>query len=537
MGTRGLPRGRRAGATPSSPGLVMPGAWETVLRGRAGAAVMRILARWFLTRRWFGGKARALRSVALLDVVPIPCGAEGACLLLVEVRYRQGRPETYAVPLAFASGSRAGAILARFPGAEVARLQAGGRSGLLHAAEVDPDFARAILAAVEDGRRLAGRRGELAGWLVQGPGVAARAEAPEPRLVSAEQSNTSICFGETLILKLFRRTEPGPNPDLEVGAYLSGLAGFRNTPTVLGGLEYRPRRGLPWSIGILQAFVPNQGDAWRFTLDAVAGFLERVAAPGAGPVPSRVGEGRLLELADAGPSPALAALVGSYLGAARLLGRRTAELHLALASHPELPAFAPEPFTPAAQRALLSSVRKQARETFALLRRRRATLPEEARALGDRVLAGEEELADRAAWVVDQPLTALRTRTHGDYHLGQVLWTGQDFMIIDFEGEPARPLAARRARASPLRDVAGMLRSFHYAAQQGLTTRAGSGLLQPGEIEAAQAWARGKGPGRLPHRRSSAAGSAGSRTHDGILGPAPRRAGTILPRPRSARGC
>jgi len=487
--TRAPTRAPRAVTAASPPGLVTPGAWETVFRGPTGAAVMRILARWFLARRWFGGKARPLRRVALLDVVPIPCGAEGACLLIVEVRYRQGPPESYAVPLAFSTGARAEAMLARFPGAEVAPLQAGGRPGVLHAAEADPDFARALLGLIAGVGRLAGRRGELTGWHGQALEASEQGkEGREPHLLSAEQSNTSIRFGEELILKVFRRTEPGPNPDLEIGAYLTGVAGFRNTPPVLGGLEYRPRRGEPWSIGILQGFVPNQGDAWRFTLDAVGGFLERATAPGVGPAPDM--EGPLLDLASAPPPPVLGALLGPYLDAAGLLGRRTAELHLALAGHPELPDFAPEPYTPATQRALRSSIRALVKDVFQLLRRRRTTLADEVGALADRVLASEGEIRERAGWVVERPLTALRTRTHGDYHLGQVLWTGRDFMIIDFEGEPARPLAARRAKASPLRDVAGMLRSYHYAAQQGLVDRREGGQLRPAQAAGADGWAR-----------------------------------------------
>lgn len=487
---------RRRAATPARrpsrarAGLATPDAWDGVFEGRARAALERRLPAWLSARRWYGGKARPLRGVKVLDAVPIPCGAEGARLVLVEARYRSGPPQAYAVPLTFSAGAAAEAVRSSSPGAVVAPLTAGGRAGALHAVEADPAFARALLQAVAGRARLPGAGGDVVGWPTQAfAAEAGGAAALAPSLLSAEQSNTSIRFGDRLILKLFRRIEPGPNPDLEVGAYLTDVAGFGNTPPVLGGLEYRPRGGEPWSLAILQAFVPNQGDAWRHTLEAAAAFLARAAARGAPPDQALLPAGTLLDRAAAPPHPELAGLVGPYLEAARLLGRRTAELHLALAAHPELPAFAPEPYTPALQRELRDGVRALLEEVLRLLRRRQAGLPAPERALAARILAGHDELAGRLAWVAERPLSALRTRTHGDYHLGQVLWTGQDFMIIDFEGEPARPLAARRAKASPLRDVAGMLRSFHYAAHQALAIHPEGDRAPPARRGDAARWA------------------------------------------------
>lgn len=455
------------------------------------AAVERALPAWLSGRRWFGGKARTLRSASLIEAVPFPCGDEGARLALVEARYGRGAPEVYSVPVSFAAGERARAIRAASPGAEIAPLSAGGREGILHAAEAEPAFARALLEAVGAGRRFPGEAGEVACWPTRAFAEAARgAEALEPRPLSAEQSNTSIRFGDRLVLKLFRRTEPGPNPDLEVGAYLTEVARFPHTPLVLGGIEYRPRKGEPWSLGILQGFVTNEGDAWKFTLEAVARYFERVAAHGEAPDRAAFPRGGLLEIAAEPPPAAVRALVGPYLDAARLLGTRTAELHLALAAHPELPDFAPEPYDPAFQRGLHETARALVADVFGLLRLRRKTLADDVRARADRILARERELVEGMAWVTGRPLTALRTRTHGDYHLGQVLWTGQDFVIVDFEGEPARPLSARRAKASPLRDVAGMLRSFHYAAYQGLGDASRAGLLRLEHAEHAETWAR-----------------------------------------------
>jgi maltose alpha-D-glucosyltransferase/alpha-amylase len=244
-----------------------------------------------------------------------------------------------------------------------------------------------------------------------------------------EQSNNSVTFGERLIMKFYRRLEEGINPDLEVSRFLTER-GFPNIPPVAGYFEYRFDSRRSGTLGILQGYVPNQGDAWAYTLAQLDRYLAHPTA------------------------------LGEYLERAALLGKRTAELHLALASEPDDPAFAPVPSTMLDQRSVYQSVRSLATQVLALLRR---PLPAAAQPDAAVILAMEGELMGRLRALLQRPITATRIRTHGDYHLGQVLWTGGDFMIIDFEGEPARPLAERRLKRWPLRDVAGMLRSFDYA--------------------------------------------------------------------------
>ncbi len=425
---------------------------------------------YLAARRWFGGKARSIARVELLDAVPLPDGSREARFALLRVAYLEGEAETYAVPLAFATGERGEQVRRALPAAELTELVAGGERGVLYAAEREPAFAHALLDAVAQGRRIDGAGGALVAWHTDAfARLAPDLAALEPRPFTGEQSNTSIRFGEHAVLKLFRKTEPGQNPELELGAFLTGVARFPHAPPVLGAIEYHPSGGEPMAIAILQAYVPNQGDAWTFTLGAVREALARTAGEPPPPFPS----GHLLDLA-ASPPPGARELAASYLDAASLLGRRSAELHLAL-SGPRAPAdFAPEPYSAADRRALHDGVAELVRRTFALLQRRRDALPPSARAQAEVFLEREGELTRSIAWVLAEPLGALRARTHGDYHLGQVLWTGRDFVVIDFEGEPARPLAARRAKRSPLADVAGMLRSFHYAAYQGLAESPGA---------------------------------------------------------------
>jgi maltose alpha-D-glucosyltransferase/alpha-amylase len=304
----------------------------------------------------------------------------------------------------------------------------------------------------------------------------------EPSIVQAEQSNTSVVFGDQLILKLFRRLQPGVNPDLEIGRFLTER-GFEHMPRVAGAIEYLRGKEEPMTLAILQGFVPNEGDAWAYTLDVLSHCFEnalsqrdKIEAVSSSSTP-------LLDLVDEESAPAmLEEMIGPYQEVARLLGRRTAEMHVLLASDRENVKFAPEPFSKLYQRSLYQSMRSLTRQVFQLLKRCLKAIPERFRSNAEGILEQEGAILDRFKPILEKKITAMRTRCHGDYHLGQVLYTGRDFVIIDFEGEPARPISERRIKRSPLRDVAGMLRSFNYAAYTQLFSLENSGLIRPEDV-------------------------------------------------------
>lgn len=472
------------------PLVAVPGSWHEVFEGAGRIGLEQALPGYIAPRRWFGSKARGIKAVRIVDVLLI---AGLAHLLLLRVDFNEGQPETYQLPLAFARGPQADALSRERPAAVVARLQAQNEDGVLYDAVWEPAFCQGLLEAIGQELRVQGASGEL---LASATSVFPRLrgnrdEALPPRLLGVEQSNTSIRYGDRLILKLFRKLEAGANPDLEIGQFLTEKAAFPHIPAVAGALEYRRSPDAePISLAILQGFVSNRGDAWAYTLEALGDYFQRLAGQGA-----ELALPQEPSLALAGQAiPAQAGqLIGEYLASARLLGQRTAELHLALAAETADPAFAPEAMTLDYQRGLHKAMTDLSRRILAQLQARFAALPEEARPAAQEVLARRDAILQRFDSLLERRISALRTRTHGDYHLGQVLYTGQDFMIIDFEGEPARTLAERRQKRSPLQDVAGMLRSFHYAAYAAYAAyfaAAGQPGVQPEQRSALETWAR-----------------------------------------------
>ena len=276
-------------------------------------------------------------------------------------------------------------------------------------------------------------------------------------------------------MKAYRRLQPGVSPDLEIGRFLTEEAEFYNTPPLAGAVEYTRPDAEPITLGILQGFVPNQGDGWTYTLDYLSRYLEDRL------VTSWSLEGGESQVRES------EAVDSFFTGLMHILGLRTGELHEAFAIPTGDPAFAAEPVSAEEASEWVENVLSELKQTFKVLKKRRDRLPEAVAADVERLLERRAELAARIKSVPVGDLDILKTRHHGDYHLGQVLVAGGDFQIIDFEGEPARPLAERRRKQSPLRDVAGMLRSFSYAARSALAGVSAERGDRAGELES---WAR-----------------------------------------------
>jgi maltose alpha-D-glucosyltransferase/alpha-amylase len=445
-----------------TPTVNFSGSWEDLVTGDEHELLEALLPTYLRGARWFRGKARQITGTEVVRTITVPVASRDALIALVEVRYLDADAELYVVPLAYADGERAREIALNTPNAVI--LSRGG-GGIVYDAMADEAFVNALVDGI--GRRKSWRavRGEMVGSRTR---AFAQLRGDDPSLrvsvLRGEQTNTSVNLGDRLLFKLFRKAETGLNPDLELGRYLTESTSFRRVPMLAGGLELRTRNAEPVTLGVLHQFVPSEGDAWALTQNALSRFFERALVSPTQPTEAELAPVSIVELAKRTPPQVLEEAAVGYLAQAHLLGRRTGEFHLALSEEREDPAFTAETFTGLYRRSIYQSLRSSARTTFDLLRRRLGALPEAARPDARAVIALEDTLLKQARAVMDRKVRMSRIRIHGDYHLGQVLFTGKDFVIVDLEGEPSRSLSERRFKRSPMRDLAGMIRSFEYAA-------------------------------------------------------------------------
>jgi maltose alpha-D-glucosyltransferase/alpha-amylase len=482
---------------PQAPGLLVGAAWETLLEGNVRTLVERERLLPFLQRqRWFGGKARRARNARFIDWGLLRRGPQPMFLTIVEVEYEDGGRDQYFLPLTICTSTATGGLEERAPQAILATVT-GARKGVLFDASLDDGFAVALLEAIGRQDHTKTRRGAIRASHTQAYADLRGTDDRLPvRRTDTEQSNTSIIYGDRLILKLFRRIEPGINPDYELCLQLTEKMRFSRVPATAGALEYELGAQVG-TLGMVQQLVESQADGWTHATDEINRYYDQ-AGSAAAPVVSSPRDFTALAAA-AIPAPVQEAM-GGYLELSVKLGRRTAEMHLALAGDTSDPAFAPEPLTREDLKALSAAAVSVASHAFQALdalagqpgdhgpdgqpaaQHAGGDLADQA----DRLSGSRTALLDRIRSAPRSKFVCAKIRVHGDYHLGQVLWAEEDFYLLDFEGEPARPLAQRRQKQSALKDVAGMLRSFSYAAYAGLFTRAAS---RPAEFGRLEPWA------------------------------------------------
>ncbi len=431
----------------------------------------RVLPQYLPQRRWFAGKARSIKSVRVKDWAELVTGPPPAFLTFIEVEYEDGGSDTYSLPLGIGAGAGAEALQAAHPEWVLAPIEGPAGQGVLYDALADDEACRALLEAIAEQRQWPSRHGGAVRGLASSVFGEVRGPADADLTVArgaAEQSNSSILYGHRAILKLIRRLEPGPNPDYEIGRYLTEVVQFKRIPPLAGVLEYQPPEQEAITLAILQGLVENQGDGWQSTLDELDRYFEDRSANSRRKRP-KADRRSLVTLSQEEVSEETREVIGFYLERAAVLGKRTAEMHLALARETDDPNFSPEPLGREDLNKLVEGMRGLADNALRILKQNLASLPDPLVDRAGLVLNKRSEIDKRFELLLQQQPPVVKTRVHGDYHLGQVLYVENDFVIFDFEGEPARPLAERRAKQSPLKDVAGMLRSFSYAAYSGLT--------------------------------------------------------------------
>ncbi len=468
--------------------------WEALVRGAGRATLEEVaLPRYLRQSAWFDGKTRPILTTTIIESITVPCEDGPADMLLIKVQYIDGEPQIYQVPLAFAEGRQAARLRKELPHALVAEARHSGdhrNSGVIYDALWSRPFASALLDTIARHGRLNGLFGSVtvkAAAACQLVRQLPRPASLSTQTIQARYSNTSIAYDDKLILKLFRCVDEGPHPEVVIGDFLTAKR-FAFTPPAVAALEYRSHSGEPIDLAALQGFVPNQGEAWQHTQQALQRYFDRVhnQAPRDD---SSITAAALLDRAEQEPPELARELFGDDLALMRLLGRRTAELHRALIGDPSDPEFAPLPFTPLYQRSLYQSLRGLVGQVVYRLEQALPQLPDWSREAAQALIELRPALLQRFRALVDRKLDVLRIRCHGDYHLSQVLYTGDDFVIFDFEGEAARPLPERSLKGSPIRDVAGMLQSLSFATFAARLARAEDPEQDWQAVLALDAWA------------------------------------------------
>jgi maltose alpha-D-glucosyltransferase / alpha-amylase len=445
---------------PEFPTLVLRNGIGDLLHEPALTTLRRdILPQYLPKRRWFPAKDDVLKDVAIIRATPLP-GATPMLLAEMEARSSRGSFR-FQLPLGLLPEEQeASAVQQQLA---LARLRQGRRVGFLTDAFTLPGFAHAVLKLLRENAALAGLDGELRFMPSSGLARVDLAANAAVRLLAAEQSNSSLVIGEQAILKLIRGIAPGVHPEAEMGRALTER-GFANIAPFLGEVSRLGADGTLHVLMVLQGFLHNQGDAWSWTLNLLERLMRDAAAPLSGAPP---GQG-----ADA---------ADEFAKFAGQLGKRIGEMHALLARPADDPAFAPARATLEDCAQWAGGAREQLERALAVLARQEQWSGDEERAQARRLVDGAKRLHARLERLAAAGAGSPRIRIHGDLHLGQVLVAQEDAYIIDFEGEPARPLEQRRAKSSPFRDVAGMLRSFDYAAAVALRSNLHEGVAESDE--------------------------------------------------------
>lgn len=440
--------------------------WETVLDEEVNDQLANeILPAYLQKMRWFGGKGQELHSVRIADqaMLKIPAIVR---VLLVEANYMNGLPELYQLPVAMATGRDAEDIRDKYPAAIIGEVITGGETGIVYDAIYSEAYREylfnqmmqnAVLELDDQEQIKFSGDASLAAYAQEG--------RLRSKIISAEQSNSSIAYDNAFFLKIFRKVDRSINPDMEISRFLTQHTTFTHLPAYKGAVEWVAPSG-NMVLGMMLEMVESNMDGWTFMLDKLNIYNEKILAnpklhealPDVKKVIEDMPQYEML------PEDMKNLLDASVVERVRLLGTRTGELHLALLSGGHIPEFRPEEFSLHYQRSLYSSFQSQVRKTYQSLVKNVEKLPDEVRSEAELILAMKDVVLERFKLIYEHKFDILKIRVHGDYHLGQTLFTGKDILILDFEGEPARTYSERRLKRNALRDVAGMLRSFHYAA-------------------------------------------------------------------------
>ena len=427
----------------------------------------QILPKYLQAMRWFGGKSKKIVALDIHQYPAMQMQDRAVYLLQIGVRYTDGLPESYFLPIQFVTNAEDIVLyLKNEPQAVLCYLKTPETQGVIIDAIYGEDFRTEVFHQIKTNGTIPVRDGFLqfeSGKVLDDMEI--EREDVQSEILKAEQSNTSVIYNGQFFFKIYRKLDTDINPDLELVRFLSDSTDFANAPRYGGGIQFENTREKTFTIlGLLQNKIPNQGEAWTMMLSTLDRYYEKVLVQnGRGVEPLPIVEKSEMRFEDLPEK--LQDLIGPVTyERVTLLAKRTAEMHVALASDQENPDFCPERFSQHYQRSIYSGHRKLVADKLNGLAQRMDSLPEHIATEAKQVLELREDILNCFSEIYSQKINATKTRVHGDYHLGQVLFNGRDFFIIDFEGEPLHTISERRLKKTPFKDVAGMIRSFHYAA-------------------------------------------------------------------------
>jgi maltose alpha-D-glucosyltransferase/alpha-amylase len=472
--------------------LVLAPGWESALAAASGKVPAtqdvflnltherfrdEILLPYIRARRWFAAKGDRVVDMRMAMMAPWKAPSGTWNIGVLEAKLTSGAEQRYLVPFAFDWETRAHDPMEKLAPWALAKVRRRETVGLLYDAFGNPDFARDLARAMGRGETVGVGNGSLRFTSTRVYGELAGAIDDEVRIPALEQSNTGIFFGNRLFLKGYRQLRSGINPELEIGRFLTDKSPFEHTAALVGAVEYVEEGAEPIALAVMQRYVENQGDLWTLLNEDLTRKLQAPSAPPAVPAAP----------ADAG-TVMNSVVTEMYLSRMGLLGQRVAEMHRALCKATGDPAFDPEPITPRDFDEWKARIQEEMDATFAAVEA--ATIPAAVRPQIDTLLGARARLREHVAGLTANLEGVMKTRFHGDLHLGQVLVAKDDFYIVDFEGEPARSLQERRAKSSVLRDVAGMLRSFSYATHAASLRRAPGAVADQAAARVLEEWER-----------------------------------------------
>ncbi len=409
--------------------------WQQAFTGINKRKLEREALPLFLKKaRWFIQKSLTIQHTKIRCMLNLA----SSILCIIEVFYLEKKEtELYFLPISYMAKGESE------PRDVLATIKYDSKEGYLYDAIHDDEFRISLYSFMYNQRKSSSNGSMLIPYMQK---KLDKEQGQNAKTLYEDQSNSSILYGNKYFLKIYRRLEDGTLPDVEIERFLTQKAKFASIPPYLGHIDWKVDDKLTTTIALLQEFIPNEGSLWNYTCDLLAQYYERVLT---------IKEGE-------NPIGAIS------IELAELIGRRTAEMHMALSSNTYDPDFKPEPFSYLTQRSVYQSIRSSIRLSFSTLRNRINKIPDGIKELAKEVLKKEGAIIKYLGKLVEKPYSLNLIRIHGDYHLGQILYTGKDCIIIDFEGEPLQSFSFRRRKRSCLRDIAGMLRSFHYAAYKTL---------------------------------------------------------------------